>query len=76
MLCVLIRIASSRIGFLGLPWRPMIVYLTYETEFSSIFSDAGTFCHDHGLGQLTRDVKSDVRTLYFRGDVIFAPPRS
>ena len=28
-----------------------------------------------GLGQLTRDVESDVRTLNFRSDVIFASPR-
>ena len=38
-----------------------------------LFSDAGKFCLAHGLGQLTRDVKSDVRTLNFRSDVIFAP---
>ena len=30
----------------------------------------------HGLGQLKRDVKSDVRTLNFRNDVIDALPRS
>ena len=39
------------------------------------FSGAGKFCLAHGLGQLTRDVKSDVRTLNFGSDVIFAPPQ-
>ena len=29
----------------------------------------------YGLGQLTRDVNSDVRTLNFRSHVIIAPPR-
>ena len=29
----------------------------------------------HGLGQLTRDVESDVSTLNFRNDVTFAPQR-
>ena len=29
----------------------------------------------NGLRQLTRDVKSDVRTLNFRSDVTYAPPR-
>ena len=41
----------------------------------SILSGAGKICPAHGLGQLTRDVKSDVRNLNFRSDVIFAPPR-
>ena len=36
------------------------------------FSGAGKFCLAHGLGQLTSDVKSYVRTLNFRSDVIFA----
>ena len=39
------------------------------------FSGAGKSCLAHGLGQLIRDVKSDVRTLNFKSDVIFAPPR-
>ena len=39
------------------------------------FSGAGNFCLAHGLGRLTRDVKSDVRTLNFGSDVIFAPPQ-
>ena len=38
------------------------------------FSAAGNFCVAYGLGQLTRDVKSDVRTLNYRSNVIFAPP--
>ena len=37
----------------------------------SIFSDAGKFCLSQGLRQLTRDVKSDVRTLSFRNDVTY-----
>ena len=41
----------------------------------SILSCVGNFCLAHGLGQLTRDVKSDVRTLNFASDIIFAPPR-
>ena len=49
-----------------LPMRQSLVYF---------FSGAGQFCLAHGLGQLTHDVKSDVRTLNFRSDVIFAPPR-
>ena len=40
----------------------------------SIFSGAGKFCLAHGLGQLARSVKSDVRTLNFITDVTFAPP--
>ena len=34
-----------------------------------------TYCLAHGLGQLTYDVKSYVKTLNFRSDVIFSPPR-
>ena len=34
-----------------------------------------TYCLAHGLGQLTRAVKSNVKTLNFRSDVIFSPPR-
>ena len=33
------------------------------------FSGAGKFCLAHGLRQLTREVKNDVRTLNFRSDV-------
>ena len=40
-----------------------------------IFSAAGKFSLALGLRQLTRNVKSDVRNLKFRGDVTFAPPR-
>ena len=39
------------------------------------FSAAGKFFLAHGLGQLTHDVKCDVKTLNFRSDAIFAPPR-
>ena len=38
------------------------------------FSVAGKFCLAHGLSQLTRDVKSDIRTLNFRIDVTFSLP--
>ena len=41
----------------------------------SIFSGAGKFCLAHGLRQLTRDGKSDVRTLNDRSDVIYSPLR-
>ena len=40
-----------------------------------MFSGAGKFCLAHGLRQLTRDVKSDVRTLNFISDVIYVAPR-
>ena len=45
-----------------------------KTDFSclcSSVSGAGNFCLADGLGQLTCDVKSDIRTLNFRSDVIF-----
>ena len=41
----------------------------------SIFNDAGKFCLNHGLIQLTYDVKNDVRILNFRNDVISVSPR-
>ena len=41
----------------------------------SILSGAGKFCLANGLRLLTRDVKSDVRTLNFRIGFFFAPPR-
>ena len=41
----------------------------------SIFSGAGKFCLAHGPGQLTRDVKDDVRTHNFRSGITFAPSR-
>ena len=37
------------------------------------FSGAGKFRFTHGLRQLTRDVKRDVRTLIFGSYVTFAP---
>ena len=40
-----------------------------------MFSGAGKFCLAHELRQLTRDVKSDVRTLNFISDVINVAPR-
>ena len=39
------------------------------------FSDAGKYYLAHGLRQLTRDVKSDVRTLNFISDVTYAAAR-
>ena len=57
-------------------------WATYENILSylrdrvcSIISDAGKFCLAHGLSQLKRDVNHDVRTLNFKSDVTFAPPR-
>ena len=41
----------------------------------NLFYFSGTGKNAHGKGQLTRDVKSDVRILNFRSDVIFAPPQ-
>ena len=41
-------------------------FLTYETEFRSIFSGAGKFCFSNGQRQLTCDVKSDIKVLNFR----------
>ena len=57
-----------------------ISFLSFTFSFLSdnvcfIFSGAGKFCLAYGLRQLTRDVKSDVRTLNFRSDVTNAPPR-
>ena len=39
------------------------------------FSGAGKFCLAHGLRQLTRVVKSDIRTFKFRSDVTYPPSR-
>ena len=39
-----------------------------------IFSGAGKFCLAPGLRQLTRDIKNDVRILYFRSDATFVSP--
>ena len=36
------------------------------------FSGAGKFYLAHGMRQLTRDIKGDVKTLYFSNDVIYA----
>ena len=44
-----------------LPKRPSFFY----------FSGAGKFCLAHGLRKLTRDIRSDVRTLNFRSDVTY-----
>ena len=43
---------------------------------SSIFSGAEKFCLVHGLRQFTCVVKSNVRTLNFRSDVIYSLPRN
>ena len=40
----------------------------------SIFSGPGKFCLAHGLRQLTRDVKNDVRILNFKSDVTDVVP--
>ena len=52
------------------------IYFSFlRDRICSIFGGAGNFCLAHGPGQLTRDVKCDVRILNFRGDAIHAPPR-
>ena len=51
------------------------LFLTYGTEFALFFSGAAKFCLANGLRQLTHGVKSDLRTLNSRSDVISAPPR-
>ena len=55
---------------------------SYKLQFSYlgdrvcfIFSGAGKFCLAHGLRQLTRDVKRDVRILNLRSDVTYSLPR-
>ena len=53
--------------------RLFLCYL--RDRVCSSFSGAGKFCLGHGVRQLTRDVRGDVRTLNFRSDVTFAPPR-
>ena len=53
----------NRQNILFLPVRQNLFY----------FSGAGKFCLAHGLGQFICVVKSDVRTLNFRSDVIFEP---
>ena len=52
-----------------------IIFFTSEAESVPFFSGAGKFCLAHGLTQLTRDVKSEVRTLNFRSDVAYLPTR-
>ena len=49
------------------------LFLTYETEFV-LFNAAGKFCLALALGQITRNVKSHVRNLNFRSNVICPPP--
>ena len=48
--------------------------LTNETETEFVLF-LRKFCLAHRLRQLTRDVKSDVRTLNFKSGVTYAPPR-
>ena len=47
-----------------------MAFLTYETEFVM-----EKLCLAHGLRQLTRDVKGDVRIITFESDVTYALPR-
>ena len=46
-------------------------FLTYESEFVQFLAVLENPVLPHWQGQLSRDVKSDVRTLNFRSDVIF-----
>ena len=48
--------------------------LTCETELDLFLAVLEVSVFAHRLRQLTRDVKSDVRTLNFRSDVTFAAP--
>ena len=50
------------------------VFLPMRQSFYC-FSGAGKFYLAHGLRQVTRDVKNDVRTLNFISDVTYAAPR-
>ena len=66
----------------------IFAFLTYEREFALFLlflpmrefvlfsSDAEKFCLAHGLRQLTRDVKCDVRILNFRSNATCALPRN
>ena len=46
-----------------------------ETDFVLFLAVLENSLLPNGLRQLTRDVKSDVRTINFISDVIFVPPR-
>ena len=52
-----------------------ILFSNLMTQSLFYFSGARKFFLTHGLRQLTRDVKSEVRTLNFRSDITFAPTR-
>ena len=51
------------------------ITLLPKTEFVQFLPMLGNSVHAHGLGQLTRDFRNNVRTLNFRSDVAFAPPQ-
>ena len=57
--------------------RPYSVFHfpTYETEFVLFLVVLENFVLPLSLDSLTHDVKCDVRTLNFRSDAFFAPPR-
>ena len=59
-------------GYLYLVCKKLIFLPMRQSLF--YFSGAGKFCLAHGLRQLTRDFKSDIRTLNFRSDVSYLPP--
>ena len=73
---VCLKRSPSRI-MLGQPedlWLHCFLRLfTYEMEFVP-YSAVLENCFAHGLGQLTGDIKHEVRTVHFRSKVIFAPP--
>ena len=61
------------LGFVA--WDVGFNFLSTRQNLFYFFFYSGKFCLALGQAQLTRDFKSDVRTLNFRSDVIFALPR-
>ena len=59
----------------GLPLLIVRWTISYRDRVCSIFSGSGKFCLGQVLDQLTRDVKSEVKTLNSRGDFTYALPR-
>ena len=53
----------------AVPFNFTLYFLTYKTKFIIFL-----VVHENSVRQLTRDVKSDARTLNFISDVTFAPP--
>ena len=62
-------------GIIRLPTGLDFYFLYMRREFVLFLAMLENFYLAHGLRQLIRNVKCDVRTLNFMSDVIFAPPR-